>query len=58
LSKEIAKQNQDLSDKYRIEGFPTVVLMDATGKELARTGYVPGGGTAYVAHLKELLKKK
>lgn len=58
LAKETVKQNQDLSDKYNIEGFPTVVLMDATGKELARTGYIHGGSKAYVEHIKELLKKK
>ena len=58
LSKETAKQNQDLFGKYKIDGVPTVVLMDAAGKELARTGYLPGGGKAYVAHIKGLLKKK
>jgi thioredoxin-related protein len=58
LAKETVKQNQDLADKYKIEGFPTVVLMDAAGKELARTGYVPGGGKAYIEQIKELLKKK
>jgi len=52
-----AASNQELAKTYGIQGYPTIVLADAEGKELARTGYRPGGPDAYVAHLKELLKK-
>lgn len=52
---EVKKQNKALLDKFKVEGFPTVILMDAEGKELARTGYKNGGPEAYVKHLKELL---
>jgi thioredoxin-related protein len=58
LPKEIKKQNDELADKYKIEGFPTVLLMDATGKELGRLGYQEGGGKAFVESVKKLLKKK
>ena len=54
---ELAKQNQALAEQYSIEGFPTVLLLDASGKELARTGYQSGGADAYVQHLKSLLAK-
>jgi hypothetical protein len=33
-------------------------VADATGKELARTGYRPGGPDVYIEHLKELLAPK
>jgi len=56
-SSEIKNQNQSLAQRYGVEGFPTVVLMDASGKELGRTGYERGGADAYVASLKDLLKK-
>jgi len=52
-----AAANQALAKKYGIQGYPTIVLADAEGKELARTGYRPGGPQAYVEHLKGLLKK-
>ena len=55
LSGKVQKQNDALKAKYRPDGFPTVVLLDADGKELGRTGYLEGGGEAYVKHLKELL---
>lgn len=55
LPEKVAKQNRELAEKIGIMGFPTVLLMDAEGKEIARTGYQPGGPAAYVTHLKELL---
>ena len=52
------KQNAKLAKKYKIEGFPTIVLTDAKGKKFAKTGYQEGGPKAYVKHLGELLEKK
>jgi len=34
--KELSEKNQPLADKFRIEGFPTVVLLDSEGKEFTR----------------------
>ncbi len=56
LPKEQAEKNQALSERFKIRGFPTIVLVDADGREKARTGYKAGGAEAYVAHLKALLK--
>ena len=50
-------QNRKLQQVYGVRGFPTVLLVDATGKELARTGYQKGGPELYVAHLKKLLEQ-
>jgi protein disulfide-isomerase len=56
---ELKKQNEALHSAYAIRNaFPTVLLLDASGKELARTGYRKGGAKAYVEHLKELLNTK
>ncbi|OGV66772.1 MAG: hypothetical protein A2498_12980 [Lentisphaerae bacterium RIFOXYC12_FULL_60_16] len=52
----LKKQNEALAGRYGIQGFPTVLLLDAEGKVLARTGYRPGGAEAYIAHIKELLQ--
>jgi thioredoxin-related protein len=53
---ELKKQNAELSDKYKIEGFPTVLLMDAEGQVIARTGYRDGGPEKYLKHLAEFGK--
>lgn len=58
LSEETQKQNEELSEKYGIEGFPTILLMDAKGRPYARTGYREGGPEKYVAHLDGLLERK
>jgi thioredoxin-related protein len=57
LPPRVARQNEALMEKYQVQGFPTIFLMDADGKVLGRTGYLPGGATAYVPHLQELLEK-
>lgn len=56
LPAELAKQNERLASEYGVQGFPTVLLLDATGKVMARTGYRPGGAAAYVEHIKLLLE--
>lgn len=55
LPEKEAKQNQGLAERYSIEGFPTVLLLDTKGAVIARTGYRPGGPTGYVEHLSELI---
>ena len=50
------QQNRALAAKYKVSGFPTVLLMDGSGKVIGKTGYRPGGAEAYVTHLKSLLK--
>ncbi|MFZ4395748.1 MAG: thioredoxin family protein [Kiritimatiellia bacterium] len=57
LSAKTQKQNEGLQGKYQIQGFPTVLLLDAEGKVLEQTGYQPGGADAYVTSLKGLLDK-
>lgn len=34
--KELADKNEPLLEKYKVSGFPTVVLLDAEGKEFSR----------------------
>jgi len=54
-SDELKQQNSTLQRQFGIQGFPTIVLIDPTAKEIARTGYRPGGAVEYVKHLEELL---
>jgi protein disulfide-isomerase len=43
-------QNQELAKKYSIEGFPTYVLLDPSGKEIRRqVGYLEGGPEAFIS---------
>lgn len=60
LTPETIAQNEELQEKYAVEGFPTILLLDGEGRPFAKTGYQEGGPVKYVEHLKELsgLKKQ
>jgi protein disulfide-isomerase len=53
---DVKARNRKLMEQFSVQGFPTILVVDATGKELARTGYQRGGADAYVEHIKSLLK--
>ena len=49
-SDELKAANRALAEKFGVQGFPTVVLLDSTGAELAReVGYQGGGVDGFVA---------
>ncbi|MEI7927768.1 MAG: thioredoxin family protein [Verrucomicrobiales bacterium] len=54
---KIKSQNEALSKKFGVQGYPTVLLLDADGNKIGETGYQEGGAAKYVEHLKELLAK-
>jgi protein disulfide-isomerase len=44
--------NQEIKKRFGVNGFPTFVLLDSTGKELGRqVGYLRGGPDAFMAEL-------
>ncbi len=53
---ELKKANRSLQEKYEIRSFPTIVVLDAEGKEIGRLGYRPGGPKAFVEALEKLKK--
>jgi len=55
ISDELKKQNQALSSKYGVRGFPTVLILDVEGNQIAQTGYQDGGAAKYVEHIKSLV---
>ena len=53
---ETTAQNERLLMKYGIQGFPTVVVFDSSGKPLGALGYQAGGPQAFIAELERLRK--
>jgi protein disulfide-isomerase len=48
-SDELKRQNEELAEKFGVQGFPTLVLLDPQGKEAARNvGYLQGGPEAFI----------
>jgi thiol-disulfide isomerase/thioredoxin len=55
LSDEVKEQNQKLQKQYKIQGYPTVLLLDAEGQVVAHTGYQAGGPDKYNEQLSGFL---
>ena len=54
LSPEAKKANAKLGDHYKVSGYPTVHVLDADGRSLGETGYVPGGPNPFVERIKSI----
>lgn len=56
---EEKKANQALQEKYKVEGFPTIIVLDASGKKLDEfVGYGGEGPEKYIAKLQGAVAKK
>jgi thioredoxin-related protein len=49
---DLKEANNELKEKYAVQGFPTVILMKPDGTVLwKQTGYLPGGAAAMIAKI-------
>ncbi|KAF3362105.1 Thioredoxin-related protein DsbJ [Chlamydiales bacterium STE3] len=51
LDPQVAKQNKELQQKFKVKGYPTVIILDEEQQPIETTGYRPGGGKAYADYL-------
>lgn len=57
-SDELKKANAELEKKFKVDGYPTIILLDSNGKELSRdAGYGGEKPKEFIARI-EALKKK
>ena len=54
-SSELKKANRDLADRFRVQGYPSLVLLDSQGNEARRSGYQAGGARPFVQGLAKLI---
>lgn len=55
---QLKATNEALQEKFKVEGFPTMIALDGSGKEVWRhEGYLEGGPQALIDELKPLKKK-
>ena len=55
---ELKKANKELQEKYKIEGYPTVIVLNSDGKKIGELGYQPGGPKPFIAELEKLKEKQ
>ena len=54
-SEETKIYNNNLAQRYGVQGFPTILLFNSSGQLVLTTGYQPGGPINYINHLKSYL---
>lgn len=52
---EFAKQHEMLLEKFQVQGFPTVLILNPQGKGIVRDGYQRGGAAKYVEFIKGVI---
>ena len=58
IDKKLAEANDKLAKKYNIDGFPTIIVLDAAGKIVHRdVGYSGKNAKAYTANLQKALAR-
>lgn len=56
-SAALKAQNQKLQKQFKIEGYPTIVVLNADGKQVGQLGYEQGGPGPFIAKLNALKGK-
>ena len=56
-SAELKKANAALQEKYKIQGYPTIIVLNSDGKKVGELGYEPGGPKPFIAGLEKLKQK-
>jgi thioredoxin-related protein len=56
-TEEMKQANQKLAQKYGIQGYPTIIVLNSEGGKAGELGYMPGGPKAFIAELEKLKKK-
>lgn len=58
-TEELKKANQQLAEKYKVDSFPTIIVLDQDGQVLDKiVGYDGKTPEEFIAHLEQLKKKQ
>ena len=58
LDANIEAQNNALMDKYNVEGFPTLIIIDSKEKYITKANYQQGGAKNFASHLQKLVSDR
>lgn len=55
---KLKKQNAELAEKFKIRGYPTVLIINSKGAKVGELGYAKGGPKAWIPMAEAAMKKK
>ncbi len=50
------KQNEALQNKYRVQAFPTIIVLSPSGAKLSESGYIDGGPKGFIKTVEQTKK--
>ena len=53
-SAELKAQNAKLQQQFQIQGYPTLIILNSSGKQIGEMGYMDGGPKPFLAKLSQL----
>ena len=56
MSEAMRTQNVGLAQRYRVQAFPTIIVLNGDGQVVGELGYMQGGPDAFIAVLEKLRK--
>ena len=54
LPELLQAQNKGLAKRYRIRGYPTIIILNSRGKSVGKLGYTRGGPKAFIKEVEKL----
>jgi thioredoxin-related protein len=54
---ELKKANAALQEKYGVQGYPTLIILDGDGKKIGEMNYMQGGPQPFITRLNKLKAK-
>ena len=58
ITPQVAASNKKLGEQFKIEGYPTIIVLDKSGKELGRmVGYGGDSPSEYIEKVEKLMAK-
>ena len=56
-TKKLQEQNEKLQTEHKVQGYPTIIILNPEGKKVGQLGYQQGGPKAFIAELDKLKGK-
>lgn len=51
LTKKVKEQNDKLQAEFKVQGYPTIIVLNPEGKKVGELGYQEGGPAPFIAKL-------